>query len=83
MFYGKFIIEIRTDTTCKKNILPIITPFSLLIYKNWPTIDADATSSKPLSAYSKSSSIHSQLVPSAQTWLVTISNTVIHILLGA
>ena len=63
----------------EKNTLPIIIPISdkykcklfiTTIHKNWYTIDNDATlsavwPSKPLSAYSKSSSIHNYLVHSA------------------
>ena len=64
----------------KTNILPIVTLFSELgklftetIHKNWCTIANDTTlstiwPSKPLSAYTKSSSIHNYLVHSAQTY---------------
>ena len=61
-------------------ILPIVTPFSdigklltAIIHKNWHNIANDTTlstiwPSKPLSAYTKSSSIHNHLVHSAQTY---------------
>ena len=64
----------------KTNIFPIVTPFSELgklftetIHKNWRTIANDTTlstiwPSKPLSAYTKSSSIHNHLVHSAQKY---------------
>ena len=62
------------------NILPIVTPFSELgklfkatIHKNWHIIANDTTlstisPSKPLSAYTESSSIHNHLVHSAETY---------------
>ena len=62
------------------NILPILTPhsdigkqFTATIHKNWHTIANDTTLStiwplKPLSAYTKSSSIHNHLVQSAQMY---------------
>ena len=73
------ILYQRTPHT-EKNILLIIIPFSDIgksfmatIHKNWHTIDDDTTFSvvglsKPLCAYSKSSSIHNHLVHSAQTY---------------
>ena len=61
------------------NILSIVTPFSDIgrlftatIHKNWHTASDTTLStiwpSKPLSAYTKSSSIHNHLVHSAQTY---------------
>ena len=69
----------RTPQTIR-NILPIMTPFSHIgklftatIHKNWQTIASGTTlstiwPSKPLSAYTKSSSIHSHLVHSEQAY---------------
>ena len=62
------------------NILPIIIPFSdmakqlaAIIHINWHIVANDTTlstiwPSKPLSAYTKSNSIHNQLFHSAQTY---------------
>ena len=62
------------------NILPIVTPFSdigklltTIIHRNWHNVANDTTlstiwSSKPFSAYTKSSSIHNHLFLSAQTY---------------
>ena len=64
----------------ENNILPIVTSFSdmgklltAIIHRNWHHIANDTTlstiwQSKPLSAYTKSSSIHNHLVHSAQTY---------------
>ena len=73
------LLSQRTPQT-ETNILPIVTPFSDIgklftatINKNWHTIVNDATlstiwSSKPLSVYTKSGSIHNYLVHSAQIY---------------
>ena len=74
-----YLLSQRTPHTETK-ILPIITPFSdmgkqlaVIIHRNWHIITNDITlstiwSSKPLSAYTKSNSIHNHLVHSAQTY---------------
>ena len=73
------LLSQRTSQT-EINILPIVTPFSdmdklltAIIHWNWHHIANDTTlstiwPSKPLSAYTKSSSIHNNLVHSAQTY---------------
>ena len=74
-----YLLSQRTPHTETK-ILPIITPFSdmgkqlaVIIHRNWHIITNDITlstiwSSKPLSAYTKSNSIHNHLVHSARTY---------------
>ena len=69
----------QRTTHRETNILAILTPFSSIgksfeaaIHKHWHTIPDDATLltiwlSKPLSAYTKSNSIHNHLIHSAQT----------------
>ena len=69
----------RTPHT-ETNFLPIVTPFSdiskkltAIIYRNWQNVVNDTPlstiwPSKPLSAYTKSSIIHNNLVQSAQTY---------------
>ena len=81
------LLSQRTPHIEKKNILPIITSFSdkdksfrATIHKNWHTIDDGATftaiwPSKPLSVYSKFSSIHNHRVYSAQTYGLSQHNT--------
>ena len=73
------LLSQRTPHT-HTNILPIMTPFSdmskqltAIIYRNWHIVANDTTlstiwSSKLLSAYTKSNSIHNHLVHSAQTY---------------
>ena len=77
------LLSERTPHT-ETNILFIITPFSdigksfiAIINKNWHTIGDDASiwPFKLLSAYSNSSSIHSHLVHSAQTYGLSQHNT--------
>ena len=74
-----YLLSQRTPHT-QTNILPIITPFSdigkqltAIIHKNWQIVANDTTlstiwPSKPLSAYTKSNSIHKHHVHSAQTY---------------
>ena len=62
------------------NILPIVIPFSdmgkqlsAIVHRNWHTVVNDTTlstiwPSKPLSAYTKSNSIHDHLAHFAQTY---------------
>ena len=70
----------RWTPQSETNILPIVTLFSntsklfmATIHKNWHTIANDTTlstiwPSRPLSAYTKSNSIHNHLVHSAWTY---------------
>ena len=74
-----YLLSQRTPHT-ETNILPIITPFSNMsrqftatIHRNWHIVVNNITlstiwPSKPLSAYTKSNSIHNHLVHSAQTY---------------
>ena len=76
----------RTPHT-ETNILPIISPFSdigkqltAIIHRNWEIVANDTTlstiwPSKPLSAYTKSKSIHNHLVHSAQTYGASQQNS--------
>ena len=72
------LLSQRTPHT-ETNILFIVTPFSdigkltAIIHMNWHNVANDTTlptiwPSKPLSAYTKSKSIHNHLVHSAQTY---------------
>ena len=79
--YSQLILNTET------NIFPIIPPFSEIgksftttINKNWHTIAYDATlrttsSSTPLSAFRKSSSIHNHLLHSTQTYGLSQQNS--------
>ena len=74
-----YLLSQRTPHT-ETNILPIITPFSYMgkevtaiIHRNSQIVANETTlftiwSSKPLSAYTKSNSIHKHLLHSAQTY---------------
>ena len=78
-FNNNYVLSQRTPQT-KTNILPIVIPFSdigklltAIIYKNWNYITNGTTlsnirPSKPLSACTKSNSIHNHLVHSAQAY---------------
>ena len=71
-----YLLSQRTPQT-ETNVLPIVIPFldigkllTEIIHKNWHNIANDTTltiisPSKPLSAYTKFSSIHNHLVHSA------------------
>ena len=81
-----YLLSQRTPHT-ETNILPIITPFSdigkqltAIIHRNWEIVANDTTlstiwPSKPLSAYTKSNSIHNHLVHSAQTYGASQQNS--------
>ena len=75
LIYTRSNLLLQRTPHREKDILPIITPFSDIgesitatTHKNWQTIANDATlstiwSSKPLSGYTKSSSIHNYSSP--------------------
>ena len=74
-----YLLSQRTPHT-ETNILPIVIPFSdmgkqlsAIVHRNWHTVVNDTTlstiwPSKPLSAYTKSNSIHDHLVHFAQIY---------------
>ena len=84
-----YLLSERTPHT-ETNILPIITSFSdmgkqfaAIIHRNWHIVPDDTTfstiwPSKPLSAYTKSNSIHNHLVHSAQTYGASQQNSQNH-----
>ena len=81
-----YLLSQQTPHT-ETNILPIIIPFSDIgkqltatIHRNWEIVANDTTlstiwPSKPLSAYTKSNSIHNHLVHSAQTYGASQQNS--------
>ena len=81
-----YLLSQRTPHT-ETNILPFITPFSdmgkqltAIIHRNWEIVANDTTlsiiwPSKPLSAYTRSNSIHNYLVHSAQTYGASKQNS--------
>ena len=81
-----YLLSQQTPHT-ETSILPIIIPFSdidkqltAIIHRNWEIVANDTTlstiwPSKPLSAYTKSNSIHNHLVHSAQTYGASQQNS--------